>query len=89
MHHYYWNSAYPGAWMIAHGAFWIVLLVGLLIGTAVLVRSLRSSTKGQDGPTALDILDHRYARGDIDRDEYVRRKSDILERKTTASASEE
>jgi uncharacterized membrane protein len=27
--------------------------------------------------TARDILDERYARGDIDREEYLQRKSDI------------
>jgi putative membrane protein len=28
--------------------------------------------------SALDELDHRYARGEIERDEYLRRRSDIL-----------
>ena len=30
--------------------------------------------------TALDILDARYARGEIEREEYLRRKQDLLSR---------
>lgn len=89
MHHYYWSGGHPGGWMIFHGASWILLLAALLIGAVVLVRSMRSSSKERQGPTALDILDQRYARGEIDREEYFRRKSDILEGKSTTNPPEQ
>ncbi len=36
--------------------------------------------------SALDILDERYARGEIARDEYVRMKSEIARTPATATA---
>lgn len=89
MHYYYWSDGHPAGWMIFHGAFWILLLAALLIGAVFLVRSMRSGSKEHQGPTALDVLDQRYARGEIDRDEYLRRKSDILEGKSTANPPEQ
>jgi putative membrane protein len=35
---------------------------------------------GEGGRSALDQLDERYARGEIDREEYLERKKDITER---------
>ena len=59
-------------WMIV----WLAVLVAIIVG---LVRWL--SGLGGDGrrstPTARDILDERYARGEIDREEYLKRKQDI------------
>jgi putative membrane protein len=46
----------------------------------VLVKWLAGSGSGQQGGAgrALDILKERYARGEIDREEFEQRKRDIL-----------
>ncbi|MBK5265407.1 MAG: SHOCT domain-containing protein [Alphaproteobacteria bacterium] len=73
-----------GIWAFAHIAFWLLLLLALVIGVFAMLRSVRSgSNKGDSGkapPTALDLLDQRYARGEIDREDYLQRKQDIAER---------
>ena len=65
-------------WMMAlNGAFWIVLLVGLF---ALVFRLGRSP--GGERPTSrsagLEALEERYARGEIQRDEFLQKKTDIL-----------
>lgn len=34
-------------------------------------------TGGAEGPTPLQILEQRYARGEIDREEFLQRKADL------------
>jgi putative membrane protein len=60
---------------------WPLLVVAglLIIGYAVVrltvsSRTLDSSGPNQAGPTARRILDERFARGEIDEDEYQRRR---------------
>lgn len=56
------------------GLIWIVLLVVVLV---LLAGFLRTGRDRDAGPGAREILDRRYARGEIDRDEYQRRLSDL------------
>ena len=69
-----WMSGW-GAWgMLIPLIFWIVILVGL----AALIQKLIFEQRQR--PTenrALDVLSERYAKGDIDREEYLRRRQDI------------
>lgn len=72
-----------GAWSLIHTVFWVLFLVAILVLTAVVARSLKGKQSGDDlgsEPSALEHLDARYARGEIDRDEYLQRKKDIMER---------
>ena len=58
--------------------FWSVLvLVGLAILGYVGVRLAQGGRSAPPGssPTARQILDERYARGEIDEDEYQRRRA--------------
>ena len=75
--HYYWNGGW-GGWMIVHAMFWVVLLALLVVVTLAIARGRRRGSR--ESATALDLLNERYARGEIDRDEYLQRKKDILER---------
>ena len=69
-----WHHDGPG-WWIVFPLFWLVVIGGLVV---LLVRS-----RGAWGPpraaapreSALDVLDARYARGEIDDDEYRKRRS--------------
>jgi putative membrane protein len=55
--------------------FWIVLLV-------VLLWALKAATSGRDHSvdrqkSALEILDERYAKGEIDREEFEQKRKDL------------
>lgn len=53
---------------------------GLLLVVAVLlVFAVLSRTDERSGNSAKDILDERYARGDIDREEYLQKRKDLSE----------
>ncbi len=75
MDHYYWNDWYLGwGWLLWYG---IIILMFSSVGNWGY--TYRANRKYQDSPRkeALDILNERYARGEIVRDEFTRMKSDI------------
>lgn len=55
--------------------FWIVVLV-ILVGLVRAAGGFRSDTRRRD-KTALEILEERYARGEIDQEEFERKKRDL------------
>ncbi len=57
--------------------FWILMLAGLIFLIWWIVRQSqsRSSSREED---ALDILKKRYAKGEIDLEEFEQKKRDIL-----------
>lgn len=70
----------PGEWMWGGGMvfmlfFWVLLIIGIVY----LVRSL--GNQGREGypmeKTPLQILQERYAKGEIDRKEYEEKKKDL------------
>jgi putative membrane protein len=80
----------PGGGMMGPGGygFWgmgwlnILIWVLILIGIIFLLRRLWPTTKPDDpaavcGSRALDILKERYARGEIDRDQFESMKRDL------------
>jgi putative membrane protein len=73
MMHDWWGPSgmwFGPIWMIV----WLAVLVAIVVG---LVRWLGSGDTGRLRRTAREILDERYARGEIDREEYLKRKQDI------------
>jgi putative membrane protein len=75
MHDWGWGSG----WMWLMPLFmmaWFALMIAVIV---LLVRWLGGGNGGRGASTrtARDILDERYARGEIDREEYVQRKNDI------------
>lgn len=75
---------YGFGWMPFMGMiFWVLIL--FLIVAAVMAFARPGNTDSrtdstQRRPTALDILEERYARGEINREEYLQKKQDILGR---------
>ncbi len=67
-----------------YGAFnmllWPIILIAIIVGVVWFVRK-DSATDGQTPPTrrpsGLDVLEERYARGEIGRDEYLEKKRDL------------
>ena len=60
------------------GFMWLIVLV--LVGVAVYFLLQVSKSKGSDGSiieTPLDILKKRYAKGEIDKEEFDRKKKDL------------
>ena len=53
---------------------WIVIIIGIVYAAT---RILRAPGKSGNGETALDILNKRYARGEITREEFEKMKEDI------------
>ncbi len=54
--------------------FWVVLIVGVVL----LVRWFLGSSGFTRGESALEILKKRYARGEIDHQEFEEKKRDLL-----------
>jgi putative membrane protein len=64
-----------GGWWMLFGPFTMILFVALIVVVVVLlIRWLGGASQGWDrqppGKSALDILKERFARGEIDKQEY-------------------
>ena len=74
MHEWAWRGWWP-----LGGVIWLAFLGLAMVGLVTMVRWLF----GDKGPerrassSALAILEERYARGEIDREEYVQRRRDL------------
>ncbi|MCL6446168.1 MAG: SHOCT domain-containing protein [Alicyclobacillus sp.] len=67
--------------------YWIfsvlILIAGILLVIWAIVRVIRRGATGQNDKEhdyAVRLLKERYARGEIDRDEYLQRLKDLQER---------
>lgn len=69
----HWMDGWSMGWMGFGGLFFLIV-IGLLIW-ALVRNSAGSGTAARKSPEA--ILKERYARGEIERDEYERRLSDL------------
>ena len=80
----WWNcgSGRGSWWMFPHGLFSIIFLLLLIAGLIWFFRNL-SGAGAKPVTSALTILEERYARGEIDREEFLRRKGDISNRGAT------
>lgn len=76
-HHDGW---FDGSWGWGHMIFgsilWIVVIALVVVAVVALVRWSAGASRAAGGPgrSALDILNDRYARGEIDTAEYDERK---------------
>jgi putative membrane protein len=58
--------------------FWILIIVGLVFLIKWLIQSTgRDKTTGSGGNRSLEILKERYAKGEIDKEEFEIKKKDL------------
>jgi putative membrane protein len=59
--------------------FWIAVIVGVILLIRWLIISTRTTGHGtSSGESALEILKKRYARGEIDKQEFEEKKQDLM-----------
>lgn len=69
----YMMYGYHWAWMAVWLGFWLLIIFGIFF----IIRALAGRKAGEE-KSALDILNERYVKGEITRDEYNEKKKDIL-----------
>ncbi len=80
-----WGMMGPGmmagfGWMWLMPVFWIVFL-GLIIWAIIALDRSSSESRGSDSSkaeSALELLKRRYARGEIDKQEFEEKKKDLV-----------
>jgi putative membrane protein len=72
-----WGYGMGWGWSIIMMTFWIAVIVGIifLIRWVVLSTDRRRETQSED--SALEILRNRYARGEINKEEFEEKKKDL------------
>jgi putative membrane protein len=82
---WYWHAHHggPGLWLWIS---WMVLFWGALIATGVYFIRRRPTHAG-DGASAEDVLAERYARGEIDAEEYRQRRVVLQEQRDRGQGS--
>jgi putative membrane protein len=77
MFHHYGPGWGPGWWVLG-GFLWLAFWVVVVVLIVSLVRGRHHHPHGEDGlgqSDALRVLEDRYARGEIDRDEFLERRA--------------
>lgn len=85
-----WNGG--GAWGLASGLLSLLFLVAVVVGVILIVRALFAhqsrgsawppsapppASRGPEVSPALQILEQRYAGGEVDREDFLARKQDL------------
>lgn len=85
----WWDMGYT-YWGLAMHAGWPLLVAAVAVAVMVLLLRRRGAPADPEtiavraAPDALTVLNTRYARGEIDRDEYLQRKRDLAWRSGNA-----
>ena len=65
-----WGFGFGGLWML-------LLMVGVVFVIVWAVQGGTGDGRGDRPRRAVEILEERYARGDIDRDEFLSRQAEL------------
>ncbi|HXK32882.1 MAG TPA: SHOCT domain-containing protein [Dehalococcoidia bacterium] len=69
-----WEMHDGWGWWMVFGWVWMALLIALVVWAVVAVTSREGSAQGRGEGDALEILRRRYARGEIDEEEFEQRR---------------
>jgi putative membrane protein len=73
-----WDSGWGIVWGLAIGAFWIAVIAVIV----VMLRAVTRRPEGVGGGSALELLEERYARGEVTRDEFLERRAVLTDKGT-------
>lgn len=79
---YEWGWEHPmgwiwGAWGIGMGLLMLLFWGAVIVGIVLVIRWLISQGKASQSDSALEILRQRYARGEINKEEFEAKKRDL------------
>ncbi|MEY3379588.1 MAG: hypothetical protein RL468_186 [Pseudomonadota bacterium] len=74
---YGWGWGAMGFGFLGMLLFWGLLLAGVVAVVRMAMGAGKQQRSVADHKTALEILNERYARGDIDREEFLRKRDDL------------
>ena len=66
-----WDSGWGILWGLVMAAFWIAVIAVIV----AVVRAVAKRPDGVSGRSALHVLEERYARGEITRDDFLDRRA--------------
>lgn len=69
----HWINGFGGGWMMI---LWGIIIIGLI---AILVRLFSGRNNRPDVKSAMDILKERYAKGEINTEEFKEKKNELIE----------
>ena len=67
-----------GFWMVFNMIFWLLIIIGIIFLIFWAVNKFRESEQKPEEESALEILKKRYARGEINKEEFEEKKRNIL-----------
>jgi putative membrane protein len=71
---YGWGIGFGFGWFLMI-LFWVILVLGVVYLIKLIAVGAK---KGEKEETALDILNKRYAKGEINREEFEKIKNDLM-----------
>ncbi len=71
-----WGPGF-GWWGLVMMVFWVLFIIGIVLLVAWIVRQLAAGPSVTGRSRALEILQERYARGEITREQYEQMRRDL------------
>lgn len=74
----WWDGGWGIVWGLAMAAFWIAVIVVIVVMLRAVARRPDAVSRG----SALELLEERYARGEVTRDEFLDRRAVLTDNGT-------
>lgn len=73
-----WGYGWGVVGMVFMLLFWVLVIAGLVLGVRWLLVTAPGGQRRKEGETAVEILKERYARGEINKEEFEAKRRDLL-----------